>query len=180
MTSSPASCSNLLAATARLVADAVDERLEAALDHTASAPAALITIGHHPGLSIESLRNALGITHSGTVRLIDRLEADELVRRQKQGERAVRLQLTRRGRRAVERLERARLAAVTDLVATLLPEQQRQLEDILARLLSIRTHSEEDLRRICRLCSFEACESRGMNCPVADAARQHLPSPARL
>lgn len=161
---------NLLAATAQLVTDAVAEQLAAQLPHGASAPAALITIAHHPGLSIDRLSVPLGLTHSGTVRLIDRLEADELVRREKRAERAVKLHLTRRGRRAVERIEAARIVATDRVLAPLSTDERRQLDAILSRLLAARTHDQADLRRICRLCSFDACEGGGSRCPVAAAA----------
>ena len=162
---------NLLAATAQLVTDAVTDELAAQLPHGASAPAALITIAHHPGLSIDRLSVPLGLTHSGTVRLIDRLEADELVRREKRSERAVKLHLTRRGRRAVDRIEAARINAADRLLGTLSTSERRQLDAILSRLLAAHTHNQEDLRRICRLCSFDACEPGGRICPVAAAAR---------
>ncbi len=161
---------NLLAAAGQLVADAVTARLQDELTHTASAPAALMTLAHHPGSSIEHLSEALGITQSGGVRLIDRLAADGLVRREKLTARMVRLHLTPRGHRAVERIEQARLAAADDLLSPLSAAQRRQLEAMLARLLAARTHDQGDLRRICRLCSFDACERAGRVCPVARAA----------
>jgi MarR family transcriptional regulator, negative regulator of the multidrug operon emrRAB len=166
----PRRAANLLAAAGQLVADAVRARLEDELTHTASAPAALMTIAHHPGLSIERLSDALGLTQSGGVRLIDRLAADGLVRREKLGARSVRLHLSTRGTRAVQRIEHARIDAAAELLAPLSPAQLGQLEAMLARILAARTHGEEDLRRICRLCSFEACVSGGRSCPVSDAA----------
>jgi DNA-binding MarR family transcriptional regulator len=166
---------NLLAAAAQLVVDAVAERLHDTLPRSVSAPAALMTLDHHRGLSIEQLSLALGLTHSGTVRLIDRLEADDLVRRRKRGGREVELLLTRRGRRVVDRIAGARIAAAADLLAALSDEQRRQLDPILADLLAARAVDVEDLRRICRLCSFGACENQRQTCPVSDAL-QHAPA----
>jgi DNA-binding MarR family transcriptional regulator len=161
----------LLAAGARLVDDTVEARLERELPRTASAPAALVTLSHEPRLSIAELRGALGLTHSGAVRLVDRLEQDGLVRRSRAGGRAVALHLTSRGGRALMRLERARLEACADLLAPLNASERRQLETLLRRMLAAQTRGEDDLNRICRLCSFEACESGGRACPVAKAAR---------
>jgi hypothetical protein len=42
-----------------------------AVPEIARAPA-LSLIGHVPGLSIESLANGIGLSHAGTVRLVDR------------------------------------------------------------------------------------------------------------
>ena len=44
-------------------------------------PAALCVIGHEPGLSIDFLARVLGMSHPGTVRLVDRLETDGLIKR---------------------------------------------------------------------------------------------------
>jgi DNA-binding MarR family transcriptional regulator len=162
---------NLLAAYSQLVSDTVADRLARTLPHAGGAPAALITIGHESGLSIERLSRALRLTHSGTVRLVDRLESEGLVNREKRSERQVRLSLTRRGRTALQRIERARIAAVDELLSALTEEQQLQLDHLLAQLLGAHTHGEEDLRRTCRLCSFNACESDGCVCPVAEAVR---------
>jgi predicted transcriptional regulator len=93
------------------------------------------------------------------------------VHRRKRSGREVELLLTRRGRTVLERIERARIAATADLLAPLSDEQRRQLDRILADLLSARTEDQEDLRRICRLCSFGACESNRQTCPVAGALR---------
>jgi DNA-binding MarR family transcriptional regulator len=163
---------NVLGAAAQLVVDAVEARLHDTLPRSISAPAALMTLGHHPGLSIEQLRLALGLTHSGTVRLIDRLTTANLVLRRKQGGREVQLFLTRGGSRVVDRIQGARIAAAEELLAVLPDHQRQQLDAILAELLASRTEDEEDLRRICRLCSFSACQNDRQTCPVA-AALEH-------
>jgi MarR family transcriptional regulator, negative regulator of the multidrug operon emrRAB len=161
---------NLLAATARLVEDAVEQGLLRELPFGASAPAALISIAHQPGLSIERLRRILGITHSGTVRLLDRLQADELVTRHKTGGRDVQLTLTARGRRTLRKIETARLSAVQTLIDPLPPDARAQLDSLLSAVLAAQTHTDDDLHRICRLCSFAACQ-HDRACPVDVAAQ---------
>jgi MarR family transcriptional repressor of emrRAB len=156
---------NLMAATARLVDDVVQHSLRRELRHGASAPAALISVANQPGLSIERLSRFLGISHSGTVRLVDRLEADALLTRQRAGGRDVQLFLTASGRRMVGRLETARLEAVGALLASLGEDARAALDDLLGALLASQAHSDEDLYRICRLCSFAACQSE-RPCPV--------------
>lgn len=160
----------MVAALAQLVTDTVTERLGAELPHGGGAPAALVTVAHEPGLSIEALRRAVGLTHSGAVRLVDRLESDGFVDRQRSGEREVSLRLTRRGRNLLQRIERARIAAVADLLAVLPDDDQRRFDHLAAKVLAAHTHGAHDLRRICRLCSFDACERGGQICPVAEAA----------
>ena len=135
----------------------------------------LATIDHDPSLSIDELRHALGLTHSGAVRLVDRLEDDGLVQRSRGSGRVVGLGLTGRGRRVLARIERARLTAAAELVSPLDAGEQPQLELFLRRILAAQTAGDEDLHRICRLCSFDACESGGRKCPVALAARAMRP-----
>jgi DNA-binding MarR family transcriptional regulator len=160
-----------------LVEDAVRTHVEQQLGRAASAPAALVTLAHAPGSSIDSLRSALGLTHSGAVRLVDRLEADGLVRRSRDGGRAVAVDLTARGRRALAAVEQTRLTAADELVAPLDAAARWQLEQLLQRILAAQSQSDDDLRRICRLCSFAACESDGHVCPVAEAVGGTRSSP---
>lgn len=161
---------NLLGATAVLVDDLVAEQLETELGRSGGAAGALVTIANEPGLSIDRLRAALALTHSGAVRLVDRLEQDRLVRRRPRAGRKVGVELTARGRATVGRLGQARLQAVAQVLATLSLTEQRQLDALLRRILTAQTTGEDDLRRTCRLCSFEACECDGRRCPVAAAA----------
>jgi MarR family transcriptional repressor of emrRAB len=161
---------NLLAAAARLVEDAVEESVRREFAFAASAPAALISIAHQPGLSIERLRRILGITHSATVRLIDRLQADGLVTRRKTSGRDVQLGLSARGRRMLQRVQRARMAAVEALIEPLSDETRAELDSLLSTVLAAQTHAGEDIYRTCRLCSFDVCQ-REQPCPVALAAQ---------
>lgn len=160
--------SNLLGAAARLAEDAVEQSLLRELPYGPSAPAALTSIAHRPGLSIEWLRRVLGLTHSGTVRLVDRLEGAGLVIREQTEGRTVPLALTPRGRRTLARVERARIAALQALLEPLPQEAREQLDSLLSALLAAQTETNDDLYRICRLCSFDACQ-RERPCPVAQA-----------
>jgi DNA-binding MarR family transcriptional regulator len=164
---------NLLAAFGLLVEDAVAERLEQELGRNATAAAALVMLERQQ-LSVGELRQALALTHSGAVRLVDRLEDDGFVERARHG-RDVTVSLTRRGRTACARLESERLAAAADLASALTSSERKQLEKLLRRILAAQTENDDDLNRICRLCSFEACESAGTACPVAEAVQRAAP-----
>jgi DNA-binding MarR family transcriptional regulator len=168
MLSDTSRLANLLAAAARLVDDAVEARLAGELELTASAPAALVTLANHPGQPVDDLRRTLHLTHSGAVRLVDRLEADGLVRRRPDG-RSVRVELTARGRRRHAAVQRARLAAVEEALDALTPAARAQLEPILEAFLAAHGTSPDGLRRICRLCAYDACQRPDCACPVAAA-----------
>jgi MarR family transcriptional repressor of emrRAB len=155
---------NLLAAAAQVVTDAV-------ATNTPGRSAALVALSHDPGEPIETLRRTLQLTHSGAVRTIDRLAADGLVQRERRGRTAV-VELTARGQEEVQALAAARLEAASAVLAAVPAELHDGLEHALSALLAGHTSDEADLRRICRTCSFEACEGEGERCPVAVAATE--------
>jgi MarR family transcriptional regulator, negative regulator of the multidrug operon emrRAB len=97
---------NALGALALEVARRLQEAGEAASPHGASVRAALTALhGLTGGQSIDALRRVIGLTHSGAVRLVDRLAAAGLAERRVGADgRAVALQLTPEGRRAARRV----------------------------------------------------------------------------
>ena len=157
--------SNALGALALEVARRVQEAGDAASPHGASAPAALAALhGLSGGQSIDSLRRVVGLTHSGAVRLVDRLAAAGLVERRVGADaRAVALQLTPEGRRAARRVLARREAAIEGVLAPLTPAERTTLATLHERLLGSLTGGQEGRRRVCRLCDVEAC---GRECPT--------------
>src|SRR5262245_282193 len=94
---------NLLEAPAPALAERGRSASEHATGLGAGAPAAVVSIsGFLDGQSVNSLALVLGMSHAGTVRLVDRLQADGLVERRRGAEdgREVRLVATRAGRAA--------------------------------------------------------------------------------
>jgi len=156
---------NALGALALEVARRVQEAGEAAGPHGASAPAALVALhGLTGGQSIDALRRVVGLTHSGAVRLVDRLSAAGLVERRVGADgRAVALQLTPEGRRAARRVLTRREAALETVLAPLTARERAELARLGERVLAGLTDGQEDRRRICRLCDVEAC---GRDCPT--------------
>src|ERR1019366_2241636 len=159
MTESYSKAANLLGALALAVCDRLREATEHLDDGlAASEPAALVTLAHYPGQSILTLGRTLGLTHSGAVRLADRLEASGLVRRAPAGRGRPRaLSLTQRGRAAVEQL-----------AGMLPPGEAAALERLAARLLAGITTDRGSAHRICRLCDEPLCVGEA-GCPVDQA-----------
>jgi DNA-binding MarR family transcriptional regulator len=156
---------NALGALALEVARRVQEAGEAASPHGASVPAALTALhGFTGGQSIDALRRVVGLTHSGAVRLVDRLAAAGLVERRVGADgRAVALQLTPEGRRAARRVLARREAAIGTVLAPLSPRERTDLARLHERLLTQMTEDQGDRRRVCRLCDVDAC---GRDCPT--------------
>jgi MarR family transcriptional regulator, negative regulator of the multidrug operon emrRAB len=149
---------NAFGALSLAVADRMQEAMAGVAGHGASGPAALVALdGEAGGGSIDTLRRLLGITHSGTVRLVDRLAAAGLAERRVGSDaRAVAVHLTPQGRRMARRVLAAREAALEQVLAPLSTAQRRQIEPLLAAMID----GLQD-GRICRLCDTVRCE----NCP---------------
>jgi DNA-binding MarR family transcriptional regulator len=162
-----ARAANLLGAHALVVSDRMRDAAGMELS-SAAVLTALETFGG--GSSIDALRRVLGLSHSGGVRIVKRLEAQALVVRERDPSdaRAVRLQLSPAGRRAARRLLAARQAALTPLLDTLDEREAATLERLLERLLAGVTETREDARRICRLCDPDVC-GHPARCPVTRA-----------
>jgi DNA-binding MarR family transcriptional regulator len=165
MTSDTARTANLLGALAVALGDELRTATETAAAHGASAPAALVVIGTYPGRTIDALRPALGLSHSGTVRLVDRLAADDLVVRGAGTDgRSVSLQLTASGRSAMRGLLTERRRALDRPLAALTVAERRQLERISEKLLAAMTHTQAQADQFCRLCDETVCPTA--RCPV--------------
>jgi DNA-binding MarR family transcriptional regulator len=159
---------NLLGALAVGLEDAVRAALvdEVGLDVTAVA--ALLIIRERPGRPIADLATALGLTHSGAVRALDRLVDHDLVTRDAGPDgRSLGLVLTDAGRAVTDRALAARRAVLGRLVATLPTDQQRGLVTAVEGLLAQLPGNRHDAWRICRTCEHDVC--RGRNCPVGSA-----------
>ncbi|WP_299394964.1 MarR family winged helix-turn-helix transcriptional regulator [Pelagibius sp.] len=158
---------NLLGAVGLAVADRLKDTARDILNHAGETPAALVVIGYGSGPSNDQLRRILGLSHPGTVRLVDRLVADGLVeRREGRDKRAIALHLSRRGRVLREELLKGRLAAIRPLLAPLTGAEQKTLSTLLHKMLSSMETTDMERRTLCRLCDNRVCS----NCPIpADA-----------
>jgi MarR family transcriptional repressor of emrRAB len=163
-----ARAANLLGAHALVASDRMREAADMELSH-AAVLTALETFGG--GSSIEALRRVLGLSHSGGVRIVKRLEAQGLVVREHDpaDARALRLHLSPAGRRMARRLLAARQAALAPLMDVLDDREAATLERLLERLLAGVTEDRDDARRICRLCDPDVC-GHPARCPVTQAA----------
>jgi MarR family transcriptional regulator, negative regulator of the multidrug operon emrRAB len=157
---------NLLGALGLAVAD----RLAEAADPRAagSAAEALVTLhGTGGGLSIDALARVVGLSHSGAVRLVDRLQAAGLVeRRAGADQRSTSLRLTVTGRRAARRALARREAAVQELLAPLSAADRESVARLSELVLAGAARTAGERERVCRLCDREACGRRRGDCPV--------------
>ena len=172
---------NVLGALSLVVADRMNAAVEAIVALGPSAPAALAALHEFlDGGSVTQLSSVLGLSHSGTVRLVDRLAVEGLVERiGAQDGRAVSVVLTSSGRRVALRIRQARSKALTNALSALTSDEVDNLAAALDTMLTTITlaRAEERSARphdrpqpwLCRLCDFAACGRSEGNCPVNNA-----------
>lgn len=154
---------NLLGVVGLAVAGLIEDTTREIMKHAGETPAALVVIGYDLGPSNDLLRRVLGLSHSGTVRLVDRLVEDGLVeRRAGEDARSVALHVTKRGRALREKVLKGRLAAIRPLLAPLSREEQGTLQALLHKILSSRETTDMERRTLCRLCDNRVC----IDCPI--------------
>ena len=124
------------------------------------------------GASIDRLARVCGLSHSGAVRLADRLAQDGLVERRTGADgRSVALALTAAGRRSAARIRAQREAAIETALAPLEAGDRAALARAAELVLAGMAAEEAGEDGICRLCDTEACGRTRGRCPVAEAAR---------
>jgi DNA-binding MarR family transcriptional regulator len=126
--------------------------------------AGLTLIGHVPGISIYELSSGIGLSHPGTVRLVDRMVADDLVERARSETdgRAVALFLTLAGKTREQSILSSRRTVLSSALSSLSSEEHESLAQIAAKLVTAILTDEEHALKICRLCDSDACN----DCPV--------------
>jgi len=176
---------NLVGAFALALTDRVREATEATAHHTAAGPSALVALHEFvDGRSLEELRQVVGLTHSGTVRLVDRLaEQGHVERRTGRDGRSVALVLTARGRRVAQRVIDARAQAIDALLTNLSDDERSALAALTERLLAAVTEDRLGERArgrlpaggwLCRQCDFDACGRPRGECPIANTAAARI------
>lgn len=158
-----ADVANVLGALSLAVVDRVEAGAREVVGRSGETPAALIVIGYGPGMTNDKLRRILGLSHSGTVRLVDRLVADRFVERRpgKDG-REVALHLTAGGVAARQDLLASRISAVSSLLNVLTPSETAQFGTLVRKLLARQHTSEQERFTICRMCDARVCT----DCPL--------------
>jgi MarR family transcriptional repressor of emrRAB len=163
---------NLLGAVSLAVADRVRAAAERGAAQGGSAPAALVSLaGYLDGSPIDAVRTPLHLSHSATVRLVDRLVAAGLAqRREGTDRRSVAVELTPAGHAAAAAAVTARAEALEGALADLDPAERAELARLHAKVLGTLTDGRATAGHICRLCDSHACGHEQGRCPVTQAA----------
>jgi MarR family transcriptional repressor of emrRAB len=172
---------NLLGAVATGLTDQVGAACADAAQLSGAGPEALIVmLDFSPEGSVHMLSQAVGLTHSGAVRLVDRLvAAGWATRRPGDDARSVKISLTRRGRAVAERVRARRHDEIASALGGLTARQRSDLlhacELVVANLtrqrLAHRAAGEQPAGgALCRMCDFTACGRPSGSCPAAQQA----------
>jgi MarR family transcriptional repressor of emrRAB len=154
---------NLLGAFVLSVSDRLRRETEEAIGHTGASAAALVMIAHYPDRPIESLRQAVGLSHPATVRVVDRLVEQNLVRRRHAGPGpAVALNATAAGGRQARKILEIRRKVIADSLPEISPAESDALVAILEGALWHLSDSPGTTH--CRLCDMKRCPRA--DCPV--------------
>jgi DNA-binding MarR family transcriptional regulator len=169
---------NLLGALSTGISDGIYEStaMAAGLDGVASA-ALIALLDFMPGGSVRTLSQVVGLTHSGAVRVVDRLVAERLVTRGSSADaRSRSITLTARGVKVARDVRAARERAVSGVLEQLTASERAMLTTLSERLVAGITEQRLEKRRagekpaggaLCRMCDFGACGREIGMCPAA-------------
>ncbi len=172
---------NIVGALAVALSDAIESATGAATGHTGATPAALVSLlDLLAGRSVDDLRQAVDLTHSGGVRLLDRLVSEGLAERRPGADaRSIAVVLTARGRRLARHAREARRTALAEVLGVLDDHDREQLTRITEQLIGAVVARRLEERAaghdpaggwLCRLCDPRACGRPDGACPAATTA----------
>jgi len=124
---------------------------------------ALTLVATHDGCSVDWLRARLGLTHSGTVRLVDRLAQRALLVRGRSSDRTVPLHATPAGGDLLRGWAKGRDRVVASALGGLPDDARQVLVAAMSAVLQDTPRSRTQADATCRTCTWSAC---GRDCPV--------------
>ena len=165
---------NVLGALAIAIGDRMADAVAEAAGHALTAATALSALHHFlDAPSIDRLRQVLGLTSSGTVRLVDRLEQDGYVTRGAGADRRSRaVTLTARGREVAQRVSAARARVLDDALERLTDDERARFGELTGKVLGGLMREPGAVRWTCRLCDVATCRSEPGECPFAAEVRR--------
>jgi len=165
---------NVFGALSLVIADQAADAVADAAGRSESGAAALSALLHFLDQpSVDLLRQVLGLTSSGTVRLVDRLEESGYVRRGAGADRrSTSVTLTEQGRLAAMAVSDARAAVLERALAVLSPAERQTFEQLAGKVLVGMMRGPGAVRWICRLCDIGVCRGAEGGCPVGKAAHE--------
>lgn len=162
---------NLLGALGVAVTDNIRAGIDTVGEHGGQSGAAITAIGILPGLSVGELAGILGLTHPGTVRLVDRLVADDLVEKTASADdaRALALRLTPPGKQRRREILGQRSKRLQGMLDALSGAERKQFDALLRKILGNLPVNRQQAYVVCRYCDAGPCFRN--DCPVDNACQ---------
>ena len=149
---------NVLGALALVVSDELGRAVTEDVGSVTDAAALSALAQFLDGGTVDRVHQVLGLTPSGAVRLVDRLEAAGLVTRAPGPDRRSRaIRLTAMGRDRAQVVGGARSAYLARLTAGLSPDEVTTLRDLMGRVMGNVVAAKDGGAWTCRLCDLTAC-----------------------
>ena len=127
---------------------------------------ALSLVHSQPRCSADWLQGRIDLSQSGTVRLVDRLQALGVLQRTRSGGRTVELTATPAGTRLVRKWYATVETAMTETLSGLDESERDTLVTLLARALGAVERDARTAHRTCRTCQWDRCSP---TCPVEES-----------
>jgi len=167
---------NTFAALVVAISDDIVRELSHRWQLGPSDAAALVVLSRVPQ-RIEGVSRQLGISHSATVRLVDRLvDSGFAVRGQGRDRRSVSVRLTPAGKRRARGVLAERERVVQESLGALSEPDRALLARVVDALLEAKGIDWRTTMQICRFCDIPACEHRAP-CPATIRPQRDSPLP---
>ncbi len=165
---------NIFGTLSLAVADRIGARTAASVPLTGESIACVTAVSTFArGCSIEQLSVIVGLSHSATVRLVDRLAAGGLLRRDAAPDRrVVAINPTPAGDLAAATIRETREAALRELLGSLSVAERVEYSRLNEKVLAAMITAASVPVRICRLCDVDGCGHDAGHCPVTEAGRK--------
>ncbi len=164
---------NVVGALAVVLADAMADATTEAAGLAGVPAAALAALHEWAGEGpIQALADGLRLSHSRTVRVIDRLEGEGLARRgsHPRDGRSTLVALTPAGVAAAQRVLAARAVVLQQALGALGPSEREALARLAEQVLEGTITGRRHARSACRMCDAHACGHDEGLCPVTRGA----------
>jgi len=164
---------NVVGALTFALADRIGDATAAAAGLSGVPAAALVALHEWAsGKPLQALAHGLRLSHSRTVRVIDRLEGEGLATRRPDPAdgRSVHVGLTPAGAMAARRVLAARAEVLQDALAPLAPADREALARLAERVLEGFITGRRHAAATCRMCDAHACGHYEGRCPVTRGA----------
>jgi DNA-binding MarR family transcriptional regulator len=140
-------------------------------ESAAAALSALLHFLDRP--TVDLLRQVLGLTSSGTVRMVDRMAESGYVQRGPGDDgRSTSVSLTGAGLAAAEAVTAARAGVLAGALDALSPAEREALRQLISKVLAGLIGGPGTVRWMCRLCDTGVCRGTEGGCPVGHAVRE--------